>query len=78
MATIRDVAKHASVSVATMSRVINNPDKVSKETHHRVQRSIESLGFEPGFSARTWCTQETCTIAAVMSDNIRPHCGATL
>ena len=78
MATIRDVAKHAGVSVATVSRVINSPDKVSEETCRRVQQSIEALGFEPDFLARTWRTRETRTIAAVMSDNTSPHHGVTL
>jgi DNA-binding LacI/PurR family transcriptional regulator len=73
MVTIRDVARHADVSVATVSRVINNTGQVSEELTHRVQQAILDLGFEPDFLARTWRTRITHTIAAVISDNTSPH-----
>ncbi len=73
MVTIRDVAKHAGVSVATVSRVINGTGGVSSETVCRVRRSIEALGFEPDFLAQSWRTRVTRTIAAVVSDNTSPH-----
>ena len=71
--TIRDVARHADVSVATVSRVINKTGGVSDDTTRRVQDSITALGFEPDFLARTWRTRVTRTIAAVLSDNTSPH-----
>jgi LacI family transcriptional regulator len=73
MITIRDVARHADVSVATVSRVINNTGHVSEELTRRVQKAIIDLGFEPDFLARTWRTRITHTIAAVISDNTSPH-----
>jgi DNA-binding LacI/PurR family transcriptional regulator len=78
MATIKDVARHAGVSIATVSRVLNGTGKVSDETHRRVQQSINTLGFEPDFLARSWRTRVTHTIAAVVSDNTSPHHGITL
>ncbi|MBM3134148.1 MAG: LacI family transcriptional regulator [Chloroflexi bacterium] len=78
MATIKDVAKHAGVSTATVSRVLNGTAKVSDETHRRVQQSINTLGFEPDFLARSWRTRVTHTIAAVVSDNTSPHHGVAL
>ncbi len=78
METIRDVARHADVSVATVSRVINNSGHVSEELTRRVQNSIIDLGFEPDFLARTWRTRITRTIAAVISDNTSPHHGVSL
>ena len=78
MPTIRDVAKRAGVSVATVSRVINDNGKVSEKTSRRVKRSIAVLGFEPDFLARTWRTRVTHTIAAVVSDNTSPHHGIAL
>ena len=78
MPTIRDVAKRAGVSVATVSRVINDNGKVSDQTRRRVKRSITALGFEPDFLARTWRTRVTHTIAAVVSDNTSPHHGIAL
>lgn len=44
-ATIGDVAKHAGVSVGTVSNVLNRPDAVAKATTERVQRAIAELGF---------------------------------
>ncbi len=78
MATIRDVAQHAGVSVATVSRVLNNTGVVSDEMRHRVQQSIHSLGFEPDFLAQSWRTRVTRTIAAIVSDNTSPHHGIML
>jgi LacI family transcriptional regulator len=78
MVTIRDVAKHAGVSVATVSRVINDTGGVSEEMCRRVRQSIQSLGFEPDFLAQSWRTRVTRTIAAVVSDNTSPHHGVLL
>lgn len=78
MITIRDVAKHAGVSVATVSRVINKTGGVSEEMRQRVQESIQALGFEPDFLAQSWRTRVTRTIAAVVSDNTSPHHGIML
>ncbi len=78
MPTIRDVAKHAKVSVATVSRVMNNNGNVSDKTKRRVKRSIAALKFEPDFLARSWRTRVTHTVAAVISDNTSPHHGTSL
>jgi LacI family transcriptional regulator len=78
MVTIRDVARHAGVSVATVSRVINGTGGVREQTRRRVQGSIQALGFEPDFLAQSWRTRVTRTIAAVVSDNTSPHHGIML
>ncbi|MBM7605066.1 LacI family transcriptional regulator [Metabacillus crassostreae] len=49
--TIRDVAKHASVSPATVSYVLNGVNKVSDETKERVLLAIEELNYQPDFTA---------------------------
>lgn len=46
-ATVYDVAKRAGVSIATVSRVLNAPDKVNQATRVRVQAVIDELGFVP-------------------------------
>ncbi|MBC8162662.1 MAG: LacI family DNA-binding transcriptional regulator [Roseiflexaceae bacterium] len=46
-ATIYDVAEHAGVSIATVSRMLNSPHKVNKATRSRVLAAIDALGFVP-------------------------------
>jgi LacI family transcriptional regulator, galactose operon repressor len=45
--TVYDVAKKAKVSIATVSRVLNSPDRVNEATRKRVLSAIDSLGFVP-------------------------------
>lgn len=47
--TIKDVAKAANVSVATVSRVLNNKNNVSEEAARAVNRAVEDLGYSPNF-----------------------------
>lgn len=46
-ATLEDIAAHAGVSIATVSRVINGADSVRKELEERVKQAMEELGFQP-------------------------------
>lgn len=50
--TIQEVAKEAKVSVATVSRYINNPDIVSGKTRDKVEAAIRELKYEPSFLGR--------------------------
>ncbi|WP_339283701.1 LacI family DNA-binding transcriptional regulator [Oceanobacillus sp. FSL K6-3682] len=59
MATIQEVAKYAGVSVATVSRVINTPDKVRKHTQFKVQNAIRELNYEPSVLGRSLRTSQT-------------------
>lgn len=52
MASIRAIAKSAGVSVATVSRTLNNLPDVSEETRSRVMRSAEALGYDPAAQRR--------------------------
>jgi DNA-binding LacI/PurR family transcriptional regulator len=52
MPTIRDVAKEAKVSIATVSYVLNETGSVSDETRGRVLRAVERLGYRPSVIAR--------------------------
>ena len=49
---IKEVARLAGVSTATVSRTINSSDKVTPETAERVKRAIEELKFYPNTNAR--------------------------
>ena len=46
-ASIKDVAKEANVSIATVSRVLNDIDVVNQETKQRVLDAIEKLDYRP-------------------------------
>lgn len=52
MTSLKEVAKRADVSTATVSRVLSNTSYVSKETRERVLRAIEELGYTPNLAAR--------------------------
>jgi LacI family transcriptional regulator len=64
--TIRDVAKHAGVSAATVSRVLNKPDMVDPETKARVRQAMETLNFQPNAIARGLSSQRMDTIGVVV------------
>jgi LacI family transcriptional regulator len=72
MATIRDVANYAKVSVGTVSNVLNNSPLVKDATRRRVLAAIEALDFHPMAAARTLTTQRTNTLGMVRTE-LRPH-----
>lgn len=62
IATIKDVAKLAGVSVATVSRVLNSSENVKDDTVETVNHAIEALGYHPNFLGRTLRRLETMKI----------------
>jgi len=70
--TIRDVATLAGVSHQTVSRVINNSDRVTPETRRRVEAAIEELGYRPSRLAQSLVTQKTRTVGLVVADITNP------
>lgn len=70
-ATIYDVAGKAQVSLATVSRVLNNPEKVNEETREKVLKVIKELGYRPNAIARGLASRKTTTVGIVMSDVTR-------
>ena len=52
MTSVKDVARLAGVSLMTVSRALNSPEKLSPETYQRVRRAIDELQFVPNMSAR--------------------------
>lgn len=67
--TIRDVAEQAGVSIATVSRVLNNRADVSVETRERVREVARSVGYTADAAARGLVTQRTQLVAVVVGDN---------
>ncbi|MCB9449809.1 MAG: LacI family DNA-binding transcriptional regulator [Anaerolineaceae bacterium] len=68
MPTIRDVARHAQVSVGTVSNVLNGSSLVKEETRQRVLAAIEALDYHPTAAARSLSTQRTNTIGMIRSE----------
>ncbi|WP_411954267.1 LacI family DNA-binding transcriptional regulator [Alkalibacillus sp. S2W] len=67
--TIKDVAKKANVSPSTVSRVIANNSRITKETKQRVRDVMEELGYYPNFQARNLVSNKTNTIGIVMANS---------
>jgi DNA-binding LacI/PurR family transcriptional regulator len=63
--TIYDVAKHAGVSITTVSRMLNEPERVNPETRKRVLASIDLLGFVPKAEARARAMQKNGRIGVI-------------
>lgn len=63
--TIYDVAEHAGVSITTVSRMLNAPDKVNPETRERILAAIDALGFVPKAEARARALQRTGRISVI-------------
>jgi len=73
--TIRDVATRCGVSVATVSRVINNSDQVTAETKKKVLKVIDELGFIPNTNARGLSTRSTNTVGIIVPNVSNPFFG---
>jgi len=69
--TIYDVALRAKVSLATVSRAINNPEKVKPDTRERVLKVISELGYKPNAFARGLASRKSTTVAVIVPDMTR-------
>ena len=68
MATIKDVAREAGVSVATVSRVFNESGPVSEDTRRRIREVATRLQYTPHAGARSLITSKTSTIGVLLPD----------
>ena len=66
--SIRDIAKECNVSVATVSRVLNNSGAVKEETRRLVQSVIERYNYRPNELARGLFTQRTKSIGVILPE----------
>ncbi len=70
-ATIYNVAYAANVSLATVSRTLNNPQKVKPETRERVLQVIKELGYKPNAFAKGLASKKSTTVAVIVPDMSR-------
>jgi len=71
MATIKEIAKRAKVSVGTVSKVLTNTPYVADETRARIQHVIDEMGYNPSFAGRALSGGRTYNIGVIF-----PHRGA--
>lgn len=76
MATIKDVASLAGVSVATVSRVINGSPKAGAKSCERVRQAMAELHYQPNASARALAHQDSEMLGLVVADVSDPFFGA--
>lgn len=62
---INDVAKHAGVSIKTVSRVMNNEPSVRQSTRDKVLESVKALNYQPNSAARNLAATKSYTIAYI-------------
>ena len=70
--TIRDVAKAADVSTATVSNVLNKTGKVGRRTHRLVLSAVKRLGYVPDVHARHLASHDRRTLGIIVSDIENP------
>ncbi|NQT66562.1 MAG: LacI family DNA-binding transcriptional regulator [Actinobacteria bacterium] len=70
--TIKDIAKQAGVSVATVSHVINKTRFVSDVLQERVKKTIEDLDYQPNTMAGSLRTRKTKVVGLIVPDNSNP------
>src|SRR5690349_17100698 len=72
IATIKEVASHARVSVGTVSNVLAGEQSVGAELRERVEASIRALDYHPNHIARSLKSRQTKTLGIVISDITNP------
>jgi LacI family transcriptional regulator len=72
MITIKDIAKRAGVSYATVSRALNNHPEINIETRKKIARIAAEIGYQPNAIARGLVKKETKTIGLLIPDITNP------
>ena len=73
MATIYEVSKLAGVSLATVSRVINNSGKVRPATREKVQAAMDKLGYRPNAIAQSLASNRSNSVGVLRDAGLVPE-----
>ena len=73
MATIKDVAKLAGVSICTVSRALADKNNIKPQTRERVLSAARELDYKPNFSARSLKIGSTNTLGLIVPDITNPY-----
>lgn len=76
--SIYDIAKEAGVSIATVSRTINMPEKVNEQTREKVHSIMELLNYTPNALAQSLVSRSTRTFGVIISNIKNPFHGELL
>ena len=68
MPTIKDVARHAGVSITTVSRILNHHPYVADDLRDRVEKAIDELGYRPSRVAQRLRATESNLVGVIFSD----------
>ncbi|WP_337379322.1 LacI family DNA-binding transcriptional regulator [Parolsenella catena] len=77
MATIRDVAKRANVSVATVSRYLNGA-QLRKDNRARIAEAIDELRYQPNLIGRAFATAHSYTVGILINSATNPFAGSLM
>ncbi len=75
MATIYEVSKLAGVSLATVSRVMNNNARVSDKTREKVESAMQALGYRPNANAQSLASNRSNSVGLMVSELHGPFFG---
>lgn len=73
MATIKDVAREAGLTVGTVSRVLNNRGYISEATRNKVHQVMKELNYQPNEVARSLSKSKTNTIGVIVPHIVHPY-----
>lgn len=73
MATLKDVAKEAGLTVTTVSRIINNRGYISDKSRQKVEQAMQKLNYQPNEVARSLSKQTTNTIGVIVPHISHPY-----
>lgn len=68
---IKEVAERAGVSITTISRVLNAPEKVNVKTKEKVLATMEEMNYTPNWFARNLQHSRTNLIGVILPDNLQ-------
>ncbi|TCK07197.1 LacI family DNA-binding transcriptional regulator [Marinobacterium mangrovicola] len=71
-ATIKDIASYCGLSVATVSRVINDKGPIKADTAERVRQAVDALGYAPSMAARALKTASSSVIGVILPSLTNP------
>ncbi len=72
MATLKEIASYLNVSVSTVSRVVNNQDRVSPDTRKRILAALKKFNYQPDENARCLKTKVSNTLGVIVPDIANP------